>query len=232
MTYFSRWATRQADKDPNFTAEQLTETANRLLHRQFITRGDHGGASHFDRIVSNQDYFKDLFASFGFRFIFNDGWGYAGYVSPTAFNNSRVPTQETIVLLCLRLLYNEGAEKGYFVDSSAQILVEEEEIQTVFSSLGGSRTLKPGELREILTTFKRKGLVSFDQNNSLQVSVDVQIRPTITEVVDDSFLAHLEVWGGHSSQTGKDAEELTAEASEDDSVNSEFHLAPAEESGQ
>jgi hypothetical protein len=86
-----------------------------------------------------------------------------------------VPTQETIVLLCLRLLYNEGAEKGYFVDSSAQILVEEEEIQTVFSSMGGSRTLKPGELREILTTFKRKGLVTFDQNHSLQVSVDVQI---------------------------------------------------------
>jgi hypothetical protein len=74
------------------------------------------GASHFDRIVSNRDYFKDLFASFGFRFIFNDGWGYAGCVSPTAFNNSRVPTQETIVLLCLRLLYNEGAEKGYFVE--------------------------------------------------------------------------------------------------------------------
>ena len=185
MTYFSRWATRQADRDPNFTAEQLTETANRLLHRQFITRGDHGGASHFDRIVSNQDYFKDLFAGFGFRFIFNDGWGYAGYVSPTAYNNSRVPTQETIVLLCLRLLYNENAEKGYFIDSSAEILIDEDEIQTVFSSMGGSRTLRPGELREILTTFKRKGLVTFDQNHSLQVPVDVQIRPTITEVVDD-----------------------------------------------
>ncbi len=127
----SRWATRQANQDPNITAEQLTETANRLLHRQFITRGDAGGANHFDRIVGNLDYFKDLFASFGFRFIFNDGWGYAGYVSPVAFNNTRVPTQETIVLLCLRLLYNEGAEKGYFVDSTAQILVEEEEIQTV-----------------------------------------------------------------------------------------------------
>jgi hypothetical protein len=227
MTYFSRWATRQADKDPNFTAEQLTETANRLLHRQFITRGDHGGASHFDCIVSNQDYFKDLFAGFGFRFIFNDGWGYAGYVSPTAFNNSRVPTQETIVLLCLRLLYSEGAEKGYFVDSSAQILVEEEEIQTVFSSMGGSRTLKPGELREILTTFKRKGLVTFDQNHSLQVSVDVQIRPTITEVVDDSFLARLEVWGGHSSGAGKDSEEV---ASEDDTANSDLQSRPAGES--
>lgn len=211
MTYFSRWATRQAGQDPNFTAEQLTETANRLLHRQFVTRGDHGGASHFDRIVSNQDYFKDLFASFGFRFIFNDAWGYAGYVSPTAYNNSRVPTQETIVLLCLRLLYNEGAEKGYFVDSSAQILVEEEEIQTVFSSMGGSRTLKPGELREILTAFRRKGLVTFDQNHSLQVSVDVKIRPTITEVVDDTFLARLEVWGGHMPASASEAEEPESE---------------------
>ena len=206
MIYYSRWATRQASQDPNFTAEQLTETANRLLHRQFIMRGDLGGANHFDRIVSNLEYFKDIFASFGYRFIFNDGWGYAGYVSPTAYNNMRVPTQETIVLLCLRLLYNEGAEKGYFVDSSAEILVEEEEIQTVFSSMGG-RTLKSGELRAILTTFKRKGLVSFDQNHSLQVSVDIKIRPTITEVVDDSFLARLEVWGGQVSAPEKGSEE-------------------------
>nr|WP_281720716.1 DUF4194 domain-containing protein [Nitrosomonas nitrosa] len=217
MTYYSRWATRQAGQDPNFTPEQLTETANRLLHRQFIMRGDLGGANHFDRIVSNLDYYKDLFASFGYRFIFNDAWGYAGYVSPTAFNNARVPTQETIVLLCLRQLYSEGAEKGYFEESGADILVEEDEIQTVFSSLGG-RKLKAGELREILTTFKRKGLVWFDQNNSLQVSVDVRIRPTITEVVDDSFLARIEVWAAQGAASGKDAEEL---ASIDDNESEE-----------
>jgi Domain of unknown function (DUF4194) len=227
MTYFSRWATRQANQDPNFTAEQLTETANRLLHRQFITRGDLGGASHFDRIVSNLEYFKDLFASFGFRFIFNDGWGYAGFVSPVAFSNMRVPTQETIVLLCLRLLYNEGAEKGYFVDSSAQILVEEEEIQTVFSSMG-SRSLKPGELRAILTTFKRKGLVTFDQNHSLQVSADVTIRPTITEVVDGSFLARIEVWAGQSSGIKREGDDADSDASDDNSDESGSEASQAE----
>lgn len=208
----SRWAARQANQDPNVTAEQLTETANRLLYRQFITRGDPGGGSHFDRIVGNLDYFKDLFASFGFRFIFNDGWGYVGYVSPTAFNNMRVPTQETIVLLCLRLLYNEGAEKGYFVNSTAEILVDEDEIQTVFSSMG-SRNLKPGELRAILTTFKRQGLITFDQTHSLQVAADITIRPTITEAVDESFLARLEAWGG--SPTTKDSDGQEEPASDD-----------------
>lgn len=215
MNYVSRWATRQANNDPNFTAEQLTETANRLLHRQFIARGDLGGGAHFDRIASNLEYFKDLFASFGFRFIFNDTWGYVGYVSPVAFNNARVPTQETIVLLCLRLLYNEGAEKGYFVDSSAQVLVEEDEIQTVFSSMG-SRALKSGELRSILATFKRKGLISFDQTHPIQVSVDVLIRPTITEVVDSSFLARIEVWAEKGSRTETTNSEATGGASDED----------------
>ncbi|MCP1908942.1 hypothetical protein J2R96_001422 [Bradyrhizobium elkanii] len=219
MTYFSRWATKQAAQDPNFSAEQLTETANRLLHRQFVSRGDFGGAAHFDRIASNLDYFKDLFASFGFSFVFNDTWGYAGFVSPVAYGNARVPTQETIVLLCLRMLYNEGAEKGYFVDSSAQILVEEEEIQTVFSSMG-SRTLKPGELRSILTTFKRKGLVTFDQNHSLQVSADIYIRPTITEVVDGSFLARIEVWAGQPVRAAEPVDE------EDDTVDDASDNAP------
>lgn len=215
----SRWATRQAGQDPNVSAEELTETANRLLHRQFITRADPGGANHFDRIVRNLDYFKDLFASFGFRFIYNDAWGYVGYVSPTAFGNARVPTQETIVLLCLRLLYSEGAEKGYFVDSTAQILVEEEEIQTVFSSMGGGRTLKPAELRAILLTFKRRGLVTFDQSHSLQVSADVTIRPTITEVVDESFLVRLEAWAEPSSGATRNGEELDDDAIADEAVD-------------
>ena len=209
MIVVSRWAARQANQDPNVTAEQLTVTANRLLYRQFITRGDPGGGSHFDRIVANLDYFKDLFASFGFRFIFNDGWGYVGYVSPAAFNNMRVPTQETSVLLCLRLLYNEGAEKGYFVNSTAEILVDEDEIQTVFSSMG-SRSLKPGELRAILTTFKRQGLITFDQTHSLQVAADITIRPTTTEAVDESFLARLEAWGGSSHNKDSDEHEEPA----------------------
>ena len=66
----------------------------------------------------------------------------------------------------------------------------------------GSRALKPGELRTILTTFKRKGLVTFDQTHSIQVSVDILIRPTITEVVDGSFLARIEVWAGQPARPG------------------------------
>ncbi|HEY4940652.1 MAG TPA: DUF4194 domain-containing protein [Rhizomicrobium sp.] len=200
----SRWATRAANNDPNVTAEELVETANRVLHRQFISRGDFGGANHFERVARNLDYFKDVFASFGFRLIFSDAWGYVGYVSPSAFNNARVPTQETIVLLCLRLLYDEGARKGYFVDG-AQVLVEEDEIQTVFTSMG-SRKLRPGELRDILIEFKRRGLVTFDQSESLQQSVDVTIRPTITDVVDESFLTRLQAWGALAEDRNKAAD--------------------------
>ena len=122
------------------------------------------------------------------------------------------------------MLYNEGAEKGYFVDSSAQILVEEEEIQTVFSSMG-SRTLKPGELRSILTTFKRKGLVTFDQNHSLQVSADIHIRPTISEVVDGSFLARIEVWAGQPVRAADPVDHEDDAA--DDASNSATESSPS-----
>ena len=189
----SRAASLEAGRDPNTTAEELTETANRLLRRQFITRGDSGGAAHFERVQRHQDYFQELFSSLGFQLVINDGWGYVGFVTPQAYGNARVPTQETIILLCLRLLYSEGAEKGYFIDGSADILVDEEEIQTVYSSLG-ARRLKPGELREILTRFRRRGLVEFDRSHSLNVDAEVALRPTLLEVVDQSFLARIEAW--------------------------------------
>ena len=200
----SRAASQEAGRDPNTTAEELTETANRLLHRQFITRSDSGGTAHFERVQRHHDYFQELFASLGFQLVFNDGWGYVGFVTPQAYRNARVSTQETIILLCLRLLYSEGAEKGYFIDGSADILVDEEKIQTVYSSFG-ARRLKLGELREILTQFRRRGLVSFDQSHSLNVDAEVALRPTLLEVVDESFLARIDAWRDASSSSRSDA---------------------------
>ncbi len=200
----SRSAIQEAGRDPNTTAEELTETANRLLRRQFITRSDLGGAAYFERVQRHHDYFKELFASLGFQLVIKDGWGYVGFVTPQAYGNARVPTQETIILLCLRLLYSEGAEKGYFIDGSADILVDEEEIQTVYSSFG-ARRLKPSELREILTQFRRRGLVGFDRSHSLNVDAEVALRPTLLEVVDESFLARIDTWRDASLSSRSEA---------------------------
>jgi len=73
------------------------------------------------------------------------------------------------------------------------------------------------ELRTILTTFKRKGLVTFDQTHSIQVSVDVLIRPTITEVVDSSFLARIEVWAGQPARPGAAGADDGDEIADEDS---------------
>jgi hypothetical protein len=57
---------------------------------------------------------------------------------------------------------------------------------------------------------KRQGLITFDQTHSLQVAADITIRPTITEAVDESFLARLEAWGGSSSNKDNDEPEEPA----------------------
>lgn len=200
----SRAAAQEAAKDPNAGPEDLIETANKLLQRQFISRADHGGAGHYDRVVAHAEFYKEAFANFGYRLVIDDGWGYIGYVTPNPFHNARVPAQETILLLCLRLLYNEGAEKGYFVDG-ADVLVAEDEIRTVFESIG-SRSLKPGELREILSAFRKRGLVYFDRSFTLDVDVDVKLRPTLREVVDASFLQRLEAWRNPDAASGQPQE--------------------------
>ncbi len=194
----SRSASQEAERDPNTTGEELTETANRLLHRQFISRSDLGGTAHFERVQRHREYFEQLFASLGFQLVFKDDWGYVGFVSPKAYNNARVSTQETIILLCLRLLYDDGVKKGYFIDGGADIMVDEEEIQTVYSSFG-TRRLKPGELREILTLFRRRGVVHFDQGCPLNLDAKVTLRPTLLEIVDESFLARVDAWRDASS---------------------------------
>ena len=200
----SRAASQEAGRDPNTTAEELTETANRLLRRQFITRGDSGGAAHFERVQRHLDYFRSssLRSDSDWSSTTAGAMWVLSRLRHTATHGS--PTQETIVLLCLRLLYSEGAEKGYFIDGSADILVDEEEIQTVYSSLG-ARRLKPGELREILTQFRRRGLVSFDRSHSPNVDAEVALRPTLLEVVDESFLARIDAWRDAPSPSRSEA---------------------------
>lgn len=210
----SRWAEQEAAKDPGVTAEELIETANQILHRQFISRADRGGAKHFERAQNHLDFYKQLFASFGYQFLHHDGSGYVGFICPHAFANARVPTQETILLLVIRYLYDENARKGYFVEGTADILVDEEEIQSALSAFGGKR-LAPGELRQILTTFKRRGLVTFDTTFSLRADAEITVRPTILAAIGKGFLNRLEAWRDQPSGDGGAAPDGLSEDEED-----------------
>lgn len=211
----SRWASEQAELDPNVTAEELTETANYILLRQFISRKDRSGSAHYMRAVANLGYYTNLFAGFGFRFVHSDQWGYAGYVSPVAFKNARVSKIETIVLLCLRHLYSTSAEKGYFVDGTADILIEEDEIADIFASLG-ARQIKNTELRSILEGFRRHGLVSFDVSQPSTISAEIIICAPIVDAVDETFIARFNDWATQSASTRETA---SAVADEDDDIN-------------
>ena len=189
----SRWASEQAELDPNVTAEELVETANLILSRQFISRKDRSGSAHYTRAAANVGYFTQLFASFGFRFVHSDQWGYVGYVSPNPYRNMRVPKQETIVLLCLRYLYSTSAEKGYFLDGTADILVDEEEISDIYSSLG-ARTMKAAELRSILENFRRRGIVRFKTHEPTAEAAEITICAPIVDVVDETFVIRFNDW--------------------------------------
>lgn len=189
----SRWASEQAELDPNATAEELVETANLILSRQFVSRKDRAGAVHFTRAAANTGYFSQLFASLGFRFVHSDQWGYVGYVCPNPYRNMRVPKQETIVLLCLRYLYSTSAEKGYFVDGSADVLVDEDEISDLYTSLG-ARTMKTTEMRAILENFRRRGILRFDTHEPTSNAADITICTPIVEVVDESFITRFNAW--------------------------------------
>jgi hypothetical protein len=98
----------------------------------------------------------------------NDGWGYARLCQ-------RVPTQERSSFFRRFGRRDPCRRRG----NSDALLVDGRQ--------AGPAPRDPDQ-------FKRKGLVSFYQNCSLKISVDVKIRPTIAKAVDASFLARLEVW--------------------------------------
>jgi hypothetical protein len=129
---------------------------------------------------------------------------------------------ETILLLVLRLSYQEGIQEAQ-VDEHGAVLVMSEEILSKYETL--SQRLRPtfGRLKDILSEFRRRGIVTFEQFEEKETII--AIRPAIGIIMGGDFMERLVAFNEPGSKDTADDDhddevtETSIDTDEEDHAN-------------
>jgi hypothetical protein len=119
---------RVAERDTDHGAEPFKAAAARLLRDQFLLR-ERVGDREALRLVSNHyDYFESLFDALGWSLRRDDDFGVIGILPDEGQTRARLRLIDTLIVLCLRLLYEEGFDRFEVRDgcvfTESQTLIE------------------------------------------------------------------------------------------------------------
>lgn len=149
---------RHGDLEP----DELRATATSLLDRQFLLL-DRRKDRDVYRIVSNHfDYFKNLIDALGWMLHRDDDFGIIGVLPQGAEAFARLKLVDSLLILCLRLLYEEGMEK--YEVHEGRVYAEAEELLSRYEILLSRVRPQVTEFRSILSRLRRYSLIEMDDD--------------------------------------------------------------------
>lgn len=176
------------DAEPNLELSDMRQTASVLLERQFLYADQSLDKKHYHRVISHIPYFTNLFEALNRRVVFDQDYGLVGTLPQDGAKVVQLSQEEALLLLCLRLLYEEGVEK--FEARQGSVFTDSETLLNRYQSL--ARRERPGlvRLREILRNFARFGLI--EVQDELDRVIGLQIRPALRLVTTEGYISQLE----------------------------------------
>jgi hypothetical protein len=176
------------DAEPNLELSDMRQTASILLERQFLYADQSLDKKHYQRVISHIPYFTNLFEALNRRLVFDQDYGLVGTLPQDGAKVVQLSQEEALLLLCLRLLYEEGVEK--FEARQGSVFTDSETLLNRYQSL--ARRERPGlvRLREILRNFARFGLI--EVQDELDRVIGLQIRPALRLVTTEGYISQLE----------------------------------------
>lgn len=158
-------------------AAELRLTGQYLLEHQFLFEEDHFSRPKVAVILEHEGYFAALLDALGLKLVKQAMEGFVGFVPLDAKTARSLRLDETLFLIALRILFEEGVENAAVKEGGrVEALLSQvwEQVETHVR-----RPAPPvGRTREILRLFQRQGLVKLveelPQNDAL-----LDIRPTI-----------------------------------------------------
>ena len=144
---------RPGDREP----DDFRAAARALLERQFLLL-ERGRDREAYRLVANHfDYFTNLFDGLGWTLHRDDGFGLIGLLPGEVESFSRLRLVDSLMLLCLRLLYEEGMER--FETHEGSVYTQSETLLSRYETLLGRKRPLLTEYREILVRLRRHALI-------------------------------------------------------------------------
>ena len=137
----------QKDKD------EFQRICNRLLSHCFICKGNVTTKSDYYFILNHRQEFKQYLEVLGYRLEINEEYGVIQLTNPKDYNRVNLKLFESIILLILRILYDEKKRE---LSMSNEVIVSLGDIQDKFLSLGiRDKMVDKTTMRNILSLFRR-----------------------------------------------------------------------------
>lgn len=141
----------QKDKD------EFARICNRLLSNCFICKRNEATRSDFYFILKYRDKFTDYLSILGYRMEINEEYGVVQLTNPKNYNRYNMKLFESILLLILRILYDEKKRE---LSISDEVIINMGDIHEKFMSLKiREKMIDKTTLRNAISTMKRFQLV-------------------------------------------------------------------------
>jgi hypothetical protein len=167
---------RVVERSGGTEADDFRGAASALLQRQFLTLERTRDRDAYRIIVNHFDYYTNLFDALGWTLHRDDNFSLVGLLPSDAETFARLKMVESLMLLCLRLLYEEGMEKFEVMDGC--VFAQSEVLLSRYETLLGRKRPQITDFRELLRALKRYSMIELgdDAEDGLPM---IRILPTV-----------------------------------------------------
>ena len=183
---------RRLTADDPDQAQRLRKAAADLLGAQFLHAAEARDRASHAVIVEHYAYFAQLFDALDMRLVRDDDFGYVGLVPGSDYVLPSLKQDETLVLLLLRLLYEEAFDRMEAEGGTAW--VDANALADRYHTLLRREPPRKGRFGEILTLLRRHGLIRLGDEDGYSGLPRIQILPNVRVVTSDATLKALEAF--------------------------------------
>jgi len=168
--------------------EDFRSAARLVLRHQFLLLERPGDRDPYRLIVNHFDYFVSLFDALGWTLHRDDTFGLIGLLPGDAEGFRYLRLADSLMLLCLRLIYEEGVER--FEAREGSVYTPSEALLSRYETLLGRKLPPLSDYREILRRLRRYSLIEIGDEAADGLPV-LRILPTVRLVTGDQVQARV-----------------------------------------
>jgi hypothetical protein len=169
--------------------EALRTAGTRLLKKQFLYVSKQSDKRSYLVIADNLKHFERLFENLSRSIFIDRDMGYIALLPEEGARSISLKQDETLMLLCLRLIYEEGVDN--FAAVQGAVTASSETITNRYAT--ETRLEQPNltRFREIMTLFNRHGIASAVSLPG-EKNMGITISPGIRHVVNADYVMQME----------------------------------------
>lgn len=157
--------------------EEFTRIVNKLLATTFVTRKNEEDRRDYYFIERHETLFRDYLKVAGWTMVADKSYGVYQVLNDFSFNRLRLKLEESIILLIIRLCYEEKRKE---INLAENIMLRVREIQEKYAALQiRKRPIDKKSLRETLAILKRFKIVRALDGDVTDPDCRFEVFPTI-----------------------------------------------------